>query len=462
MSKKPELWWTWDHGKPNLYTLRVAAQSNDQLSDQKSLAVGIREIEHVDWKFYLNGKRIFIRGSNFYYHLFQSEVRRSDYERDFQLMRGMNINMLRLHCNFSNPEFYDIADELGILIWQDYLEAWYPEDRAFSLKAAALYDNHIRYVRNHPSIAIWATSDEESLENYRDLTKHLEPRLFANDPQRRPVQRSTGRYGDAHVYEGWYGGTIWAYAKMTEKFVSELGATALPNYDSIQKFLPDAWPIKEHEDDWVFHKLQLFEAMRAWGEPGSLTLKEYIPQTQDYVARLFQLAIERMRRLKYQPSGGILHFHAIDLWPSVTMAAVDFYRQPTKAYSTVQRSFQMVLPSFAYDRELWRTGEEIRTELWLINDHLFPVSGASISWRAVGSDGKVTAHGEYQGRTDLSADSARKLMNVEFVAGRPGRYTLWATIRDRDGKTISENSYEYRVSSEATAPGSGSAARQDR
>jgi beta-mannosidase len=443
--EKPELWWTWDHGKPNLYTLDVRVKAGEALSDHTSLAVGIREIEHVDWKFYLNGRRMFIRGTNFYYNLFQSEVRRADYERDFKLMLGMNINMIRLHCNFSNPEFYDLADESGVLVFQDFLEAWYPEDRAFSLKAARLYDPLIKYVRNHPAVALWATSDEESLENYRDLTKHLEPRLYALDPQRRPVQRSTGRYGDAHVYEGWYGGTIWAYAQTNEKFISELGATALPNYDSLIKFLPNHWPIKDHEEDWIFRKLQIPEAMRAWGSPDGMTLQQYIPQTQEYVARLFQLAIERMRRIKYQPSGGILHFHAVDLWPSVTMAALDFYRQPTKAYFTVQRSFQMVLPSFAYDRDTWQTGETVKSELWLVNDHWFAVPNASVTWRVENPAKQVVISGNAPGKVTLAADSSVKLLDVSFKAGAPGKYALWAKVADEGGKTISENSYEFTV-----------------
>ena len=443
---KPELWWTWDHGKPNLYTLDVRVKSGGELSDQTSLAVGIREIEHIDWKFYLNGRRMFIRGTNFYFNLFQSEVRRADYERDFKLMLGMNVNMIRLHCNFSNPEFYDLADESGVLIFQDFLEAAYPEDRDFSLKAARLYDPLIRYVRNHPSVALWATSDEESLENYRDLTKHLEPRLYALDPQRRAVQRSTGRYGDGHIYEGWYGGTIWAYAQPNEKFISELGATALPNYDSVIKFLPNHWPIKDHADEWIFRKLQIPEAMRAWGSPEGMTLQEYIPQTQDYVARLFQLAIERMRRIKYEPSGGILHFHAIDLWPSVTMAAVDFYRQPTKAYFTVQRSFQMVLPTFAYDRDTWQTGDEVKTELWLVNDHWFAVPNATVSWRVENASKQVVASGKAPQKVTLAADSSLKLMDVNFKAATLGKYALWAKVADERGQTISENNYEFKVS----------------
>ena len=442
---RPHLWWTWDHGKPDLYNLEVEVKVDGILSDRRFQATGIREIEQIDWKFYLNGRRMFIRGTNSYYNLFQSEMLRGDYERDLGLMRAMNVNMIRLHCHFSNPEFYDLADELGILIWQDYLEAWYPEDKEFALKAAELYDPHIRYVRNHPSIAIWATCDEESLENYRMLTKHLEPRVYALDPQRRPVVRSTGRYGDAHVYHGWYEGSVWQYTSMTEKFVSELGATALPNYESLIRFLPDAWPIEDHSDDWIFHKLQIPEAMRAWGIPGSMSLREYVPQTQDYVARLFQLAIERARRLKYQPTGGILHFHAIDIWPSVTMAALDFWRQPTKAYSTVQRSFQPVLASFAYEKATWSKGERVKAELWLINDYWFDMPGLTITWSVENAKGETVHRGEMRKGVDLGADSSLKFENISFEAGPPGRYMLRARIVTRDGKSVSENLYEFRT-----------------
>ncbi|HXG64649.1 MAG TPA: glycoside hydrolase family 2 TIM barrel-domain containing protein, partial [Blastocatellia bacterium] len=302
--EKPQLWWTWDHGRPNLYTLLTRILVGGQISDEQTQAVGIREIEKVGWVFYLNGRRIFIRGTNSYYlNLFMSEMSREKYERDLRLIKDLNVNMIRLHCHFQNPEFYDLCDEMGLLVWQDYLEAWYPHDAEFALKAAELYDPHIQMVRNHPCIAIWATSDEEDLENYRVLTKHLAGRLYACDQERRAVVRSTGRYGDGHIYEGWYGGTIWAYTKTEEKFISELGATALPDYESLAQFLPNHWPIEDHREEWVFRKLQIEEAMQAWGRPEGKTLKEYIPQTQAYVARLHQLAIERMRRRKYDAGG---------------------------------------------------------------------------------------------------------------------------------------------------------------
>jgi len=414
-----------------------------QVADQRSQAVGVREIEKVGWVFYLNGHRLYIRGTNSYYlELFMSEMSREKYARDINLMKSMNINMIRLHCHFQNPEFYDLTDELGILVWQDYLEAWYPHDTEFALQAARLYDNHIRMVRNHASLAIWATCDEEDPENYRVLTKHLAGRLYATDAERRAVIRSTGRYGDGHIYYGWYGGSIWEYTKTEEKFISELGATALPDYETLMQFLPDHWPIEEHKEEWIFRKLQIPEAMRAWGRPDGLTLKQYIPRTQAYVARLHQLAIERMRRRKYD-AGGILHFHAIDFWPSVTMAALDYFRRPTKSYFTVQRSFQMVLASLEYDRDTWRVREDFRCGLWIINDHWYAIPGARVRWKIVDASGAAVTAGELA--VNIEADVSAKLADLRWQPAVAGKYELRAEVMGRDGERLSENLYEFEV-----------------
>jgi beta-mannosidase len=442
--KKPRLWWTWDHGKPNLYTLDVKLRdSNGTLVDGRSLAVGIREIERVGWTWYLNRRRLFIRGTNYYYHLYLSEMNRAAYERDLALMLQMNVNLIRLHCHFSNPEFYDVADELGVLVWQDYLEAWYPEDRSFSLRAAELYDPLIRYARNHACVASWTTCDEESLENYRDLTKHLAPRPALLDPQRRPIVRSTGRFGDAHVYHGWYDGSVWDYTNMTEPFVSELGATCLPNYDTLIEFMPNAWPIRDHAQEWFFRRLQIPEAMRAWGDPGNLSLKEYIPRTQSYVSRLFQIALERSRRLKYNPAGGICHFHAIDIWPSVTMAAIDFDRRPTKVFYTVQRSFAPVCASLEYDRDHWKPGETVRCNVYAINDRWESIPDAKVSWQIRSAKGNEACAGQWT--LSMAQDSVQRLGTAEWIAAGKGPHELRAQILDQNGHQLSENIFEFDV-----------------
>jgi hypothetical protein len=209
------------------------------------------------------------------------------------------------------------------------------------------------------------------------------------------------------------------------------------------KFMPDAWQIHEHEEEWFFRRLQIPEAMHAWGEPGHLSLKEYIPRTQAYVSRLFQIALERSRRLKYNPAGGICHFHAIDIWPSVTMAAIDFYRVPTKVFYTVQRSFAPVCASLEYDRDQWRSGETFRCGVWAINDKWEPVPEATILWRIVDAQGAEKAAGQWPAA--MAEDSARQLGNAQWRATGPGPHQLRAEVRDRAGRLISENIFEFEV-----------------
>jgi len=182
--------------------------------------------------------------------------------------------------------------------------------------------------------------------------------------------------------------------------------------------------------------------MRAWGDPTGKSLQEYIPITQNYAARLFQIALERARRLKYE-TGGILHFHAIDIWPSVTMAAIDFYRVPTKVFYTVQRSFAPVAANFEYDRDSWRTGEEFRCGLWVINDEWREIPEAEVRWRVVDPAGRTAFQGAFPAA--MAADSARKLGDVTGRLPGAGDYKLIASVQDSQGKQISENIYEFTV-----------------
>jgi hypothetical protein len=207
--------------------------------------------------------------------------------------------------------------------------------------------------------------------------------------------------------------------------------------------MPNAWPIRDHAEEWFFRRLQIPEAMHAWGDPGNATLKEYIPRTQAYVSRLFQIALERSRRLKYHPAGGICHFHAIDIWPSVTMAAIDFDRRPTQVFYTVQRSFAPVCASIEYDRDAWKPGESLRCPIWAINDNWDAVPEATIRWRILDAQGAEKAAGRW--RQSLPEDSVQCLGNAEWTAAAPGQYQLHAEVRNQADAPVSENIFAFEV-----------------
>ena len=183
---------------------------------------------------------------------------------------------------------------------------------------------------------------------------------------------------------------------------------------------------------WVWRKLQIPEAMRAWGEPGNMTMREYIPQTQAYVARLFQIALERMRERKHEGAGGVLHFYAIDIWPSVAMAAIDVDRRPTKVYDTVRRSFAPVAALFQYDRDKWKTGELFLLRAVGHQRHLGRAAGsATLQWRIVSVAGKAVRSGKFStsmtpdsasrtGSVDMDCRRTRRIRIARFDCGRPG------------------------------------------
>jgi hypothetical protein len=304
-------------------------------------------------------------------------------------MLGMNVNMIRLHCHFSNPELYELADERGVLLWQDFLEAWYPHDRGFAQRAAALYDRHIRYVRNHPSVALWAASDEEDFENYRELTKHLAPRPSALDPQARPVVRSTGRFGDSHVYYGWYGGSIWQYAKMPQAFVPSWARPPCPTTRRSSASCRTGGRSRP-PGGGTWRRLQIPER-EGLGRSRRQALERYVPRTRAYVARLFQLASNVPRRRSNEGAGRCCTFRHRHR-PSVTMAAIDIDRLPpgVRRGAAQLRAGRRQLQ---YDRDR-QPGETFQCGLWAINDRWTAVERARVRWRIVDGAGKARASGE--------------------------------------------------------------------
>ena len=106
--EKPALWWSWDYGKPNLYTLDAdlnavgpkGAPMSGSALDAKTVSFGVRSIARDDqWVVKLNGQRIYARGSNYIATQWLSQADRAFYEKDMKLAVGANLNSLRVHAH---------------------------------------------------------------------------------------------------------------------------------------------------------------------------------------------------------------------------------------------------------------------------------------------------------------------------------------------------------------------------
>ena len=159
----PRLWQTWDRGLPNLYKLQVSISQGEQLLDSHQTKFGFRTIEYdreaMVWK--LNGKRLFIRGTNYIGSQWLSELTPEKSNFDAFLMKQANINAVRVHAHVTNPNFYDVCDRLGILVWQDFPLQWgYQEGDEFIQQAIAQGKDMINLLYNHPAIMAWSLHNE--------------------------------------------------------------------------------------------------------------------------------------------------------------------------------------------------------------------------------------------------------------------------------------------------------------
>jgi hypothetical protein len=124
------------------------------------------------------------------------------------------------------------------------------------------------------------------------------------------------------------------------------------------------------------------------------------------------------------------------------MAAVDFYRVPTKVHQTVARSFAPVAPLFDYDRDHWQSGDTFSCGLWTANDTWQAYPDAVLDWEILSPDGARQAAGTL--RSGIAEDSAQKAGDVRWKTAAPARYRLVAQL-SAGGRRLSENVFEFLV-----------------
>ena len=170
----PKLWWTHNLGNPYLYNFNFQLISDGKIKDEKSIKKGIRTIKLIAKKdtigesfyFELNGKPVFMKGANYIpQNSFQNKVTNQHYEKLLSDVVESNMNMLRVWGGgiYENDIFYDICDEKGILVWQDFMFAcaMYPGSIEFLANVKEEAKQQIKRLRNHTSIALWCGNNEK-------------------------------------------------------------------------------------------------------------------------------------------------------------------------------------------------------------------------------------------------------------------------------------------------------------
>lgn len=442
--EKPALWWSWDFGRPNLYALRSALGSG---TASRTDTFGVRSIRRDDkFVWYLNGQRIFPRGTNYISTQWLSQADTAWYERDIKLMLGANLNSIRVHAHLERPAFYDLADAAGLMVWQDFPLQWgYTDLPAFHQEAQRQLRDMIELGFNHPSIIVWSMHNEAPhampwmKRKVQDQNLALDESLLTLsrtlDPTR--VHHRDSGTGDGHPYPGWYSGTAAEYAAVPgAPFITEYGAQALPVAETMKTMVPFAGvPQSDREwDDWTFHNFQREQTFQLAKLPGATSLPELITASQNYQAAVLRFGTEHYRRAKWSRVTGLYQFMFVDDWPSITWSVLDYYRRPKRGYTALRDSMQPVLPSIEYGI----SDPNHAITIWVVNDRLEAYRQARVKWRIGAAAAPVETR-----TVDIPADGVIKVADLGL---RPdiarGDNTLDVWIEDAAGKVLGRNTLE--------------------
>jgi len=272
---------------------------------------------------------------------------------------------------------------------------------------------------------------------------------------------------DIHTYPGWYTifrkgyhgilKTLKLKVRKRTRFVTEYGAQAFPNLESLKKFPEYSEYMRKVEISWEkkdilfkilskYHRYQGFFMNRWLPYKNYNDLETYIQDTQEYQAELIKCCTDTYRQIKYNALAGIITFLGFDCFPSVTWSFIDYYRAPKKAYFVVQKAFEKLYPFIEWtSKKFFLPGEVFQTDLYISNDYWEPINNVKISYEFITESGRKLEFGEF--KTDLAADSVLKIGRIsQSIPENSGKYILLNLKLDCTEKKYElENNYRIDI-----------------
>lgn len=415
----PKLWWPNGHGDQPLYTFKFDLSVDEKVVASHSLRTGIREI-HVEnepddngesFVIHVNGKAIFAKGANYIpSDSFLTRVSVDDHRETFRSAKMANMNMLRVWGGgvYESDDFYDLADEYGILIWQDFMFACtlYPADQNFIKNVEDEVRYNVRRLRHHPSIALWCGNNEIALglqawdwqkkfhysdalfkdliDDYEYLFSKCIPSWLDDEMEDRfympsspignwEIESEDGK-GDAHYWGVWHGALPFSeYERRVFRFASEFGFQSFPSSRSIEKFtLPEDRDI--NSDVLKQHQKH---------PRGNNLIKKYmesefrLPENDDdifYYSQLLQAyGLKKAfvaHRIARPFCMGTLFWQFNDCWPAASWSCIDYFNRKKALYFEAKRCFKPVA--------VFARLEDDKIKVYTVNDR-FDDTSASLS-----------------------------------------------------------------------------------
>ena len=444
---------------------RLEFNLEGKVSDRAEEEFGIREVKsevHAANRrvFSINGKKILIRGGGWSPDM----MLREDPQRlrdEFRYVQDMGLNTIRLEGKLETEEFFDLADERGILVmagwcccdlWEQWAN-WKPQD--FTIAEQSLRDQIYR-LRGHPSLVAWMNGSDnppppDVEQTYLEVEKELR---WPNPVVSSATAKLAGFSGESGVkmtgpYE-YVAPSYWQTDKAIQPIPSSAtraAAAAAYGFNTETSMGPAVPPIesiramvgKEHlwpiDDGWNFHAggkefkdIQVFtDALNArFGQATSAEDYAFKSQLQTYEG--VRAMFEAYSRNKYT-STGVIQWMLNNAWPSMIWHLYDYYLRPGGGYFGAKRAMEPLHPVYGYDDR----------SIWLVNSRYLDASGLKLTAKVLNLD--MSEKFSKEVTLDAAADSTNKVLTLPEIDGLSGTYFLVLRLQDANGKLVGSNFY---------------------
>jgi len=429
----PKLWYPVGYGSQSRYRFSAVIRTGREVAARAEVKTGLRTVElrrvadqwGKSFEFVVNGIEVFSKGADVIpFDSFPNRVTPEIHRKILQAARDAHMNMVREWGGgyYESDDFYDICDELGIMVWQEFAFGgdMIPGDVAFQENVRQEAIDQIRRLRDHPSIVVWCGNNEVetgwyhwgdrqefkesiSAENrdrvwqdyiimFADIlksavTQYTDPvPYWPSSPSADFEEIPDNQHnGDMHYWQVWHAQAPASdYTLQFPRFMTEYGFQSFPEMRTIRTFAnkPEDFDIRStvmqaHQKNKGGNERILTYMLREYRQPKDFESFVYLSQVQQ--AEIIKIGAEHLRRQRPRTMGS-LYWQLNDCWPVASWASIDYYGRWKALHYYARRFYDDVLVSpFLHDDKV---------DVYVVSDKLQPLSG-TIHTRLLDFSGNV-------------------------------------------------------------------------
>lgn len=492
----PKLWYPVGYGAQSRYRFSASIRMGREAAAHAETKTGLRSVElrrvpdqwGKSFEFVVNGISVFAKGADVIpFDSFPDRVTPEIHRNILQAARDAHMNMVREWGGgyYESDDFYDICDELGIMVWQEFMFGgdMVPGDVAFQENVRQEAIDQIKRLRDHPSIVVWCGNNEietgwhhwgDRQDFKESISAEARERvwqdyviLFADilksavaqygDPAAYTPSSPSANFeeipdnqhnGDMHYWQVWHAQAPASdYTLQFPRFMSEYGFQSFPEMRTIETFAkPEDYDIRStvmqaHQKNKGGNERILTYMLREYRQPKDFASYVYLSQIQQ--AEIIKIGAEHLRRQRPRTMGS-LYWQLNDCWPVASWASIDYYGRWKALHYYARRFYDDVLISpFLHDDKV---------DVYVVSDKLQPLSGR-IHMRLLDFSGNSLL--EQTKDVQVPAQSNAIYFTVDTAAlaakGDPHRSFLVFDL-ELDGKRVSRNLIFFDVTHNLELP----------